>query len=146
MANDKLLIRPLELRDREAIFEIQEAITKHKADKDWAEMVENYITNSGETSLVAEFDGKVAGFMLGEIKTYGFGVAESGWIEVIGVHPRFMGGGIGKKLGNELIKIFEEKKVKHIFTSVRWDSGDLVAFFKSIGFDRSNLINLEKKL
>ena len=46
MANDKLLIRPLELRDRDAIFEIQEAITKHKADKDWAEMVENYIKNS----------------------------------------------------------------------------------------------------
>ena len=109
-------------------------------------MVENYIKTSGDTSLVAEVDGEVAGFMLGEIKTYGFGVANSGWIEVIGVHPRHMGSGIGKKLGKELIKTFKKKKVKHIFTSVRWDSGDLLAFFKSIGFDRSELINLEKKL
>ena len=141
-----LKIRPLKLHDKKVIFEIQEAITKHKAAKDWAEMVEGYIKNSGDTSLVAELDGKVAGFMLGEIKTYGFGVANSGWIEVIGVHPRYMGIGIGKKLGNELIKNFKKKKVRHIFTSVRWDSGDLVAFFKSIGFQRSDLIHLEKKI
>ena len=139
-------IRQLELRDKAAIFEIQEAITKHKADKDWEQLVEGYIKNSGDTSLVAEEDSKVVGFMLGDIKTYGFGVPRSGWIEVIGVHPRHMGSGIGKKLGNELIKIFKGKKVKHIFTSVRWDSGDLIAFFKSIGFERSNFTNLERKI
>jgi ribosomal protein S18 acetylase RimI-like enzyme len=139
-------IRPLELADRQAIFEIQEAITKHKAEKDWAQLVEGYIKNSGDTSLVAEVDGKVVGFMLGDIKVFGFGASRSGWIEVIGVHPRHMGGGVGKKLGLELIKIFKQKKVKHIFTSVRWDSGDLLAFFKSIGFNRSDFINLENKI
>jgi ribosomal protein S18 acetylase RimI-like enzyme len=139
-------IRQLELKDKSAIFEIQESITKHKADKDWEQLVEGYIKNSGDTSLVAEVDGKVAGFMLGDIKVYGFGAGRSGWIEVIGVHPRYMGSGIGKKLGGELINIFKTKNVKHIFTSVRWDSGDLLAFFKSIGFDRSNFINLEKKI
>jgi ribosomal protein S18 acetylase RimI-like enzyme len=143
---ENIKIRPLELRDRAAIFEIQQAITNHKAEKDWEQLVEGYIKNSGETSLVAEAGGKVVGFMLGDIKTYGFGVARSGWIEVIGVHPRSMGSGIGKKLGSELIKIFKKKKVKHIFTSVRWDSGDLLAFFKSIGFDRSDFINLENKI
>lgn len=142
----KIKIRPLEIKDKKSIFAIQEAITQHKAGKDWAEMVEAFIKNSGDTCLVAEVDGEVVGFMLGEIKTYGYGVAKSGWIEVIGVHPRSMGGGIGKKLGNELIKIFKKKKVKHVFTSVRWDSGDLLAFFKSIGFDRSDFINLENKI
>jgi ribosomal protein S18 acetylase RimI-like enzyme len=139
-------IRQLQLRDKKSIFEIQETITQHKADKDWEQLVEGYIKNSGETSLVAEMDGKVVGFMLGDIKVYGFGAPRSGWIEVIGVHPRHMGSGIGKKLGNELIKIFKKKKVKHIFTSVRWDSGDLLAFFKSIGFNRSDFMNLEKKI
>lgn len=139
-------IRQLELTDKKAIFCIQEAITKQKAEKDWAQLVESYIKNSGETSIVAEMDGEVVGFMLGDIKPYGFGVPKSGWIEVIGVQPRRMGSGIGKKLGNELIRIFKNKKVKHIFTSVRWDSGDLITFFKSIGFDRSNFTNLERKL
>jgi ribosomal protein S18 acetylase RimI-like enzyme len=141
-----ITIRRLELRDKKAIFEIQEAITKHKADKDWGQLVEGYIKNSGETSLVAEVNGQVVGFMLGDIKVFGFGAPRSGWIEVIGVHPRHMGSGVGKKLGHELIRIFKNKKVKHIFTSVRWDSGDLLAFFKSIGFDRSDFINLESKI
>ena len=114
--------------------------------RDSIERIGSELQNSTSMFLVAEINGKVVGFMLGEIKTYGFGVANSGWIEVIGVHPRHMGSGIGKKLGNELVKTFKKKKVKHIFTSVRWDSGDLVAFFKSIGFDRSDLINLERKI
>ena len=139
-------IRQLELRDKAAIFEIQEAITQHEAEKDWEQLVEGYIKNSVETCLVAEIDDKVAGFMLGDIKAYGFGVPRSGWIEVIGVHPRHMGSGIGKKLGMELINVFKQKNVKHIFTSVRWDSGDLLAFFKSIGFLRSDFINLENQL
>jgi len=57
-------IRRLELRDKKAIFEIQEAITKHKADKDWGQLVEGYIKNSGETSLVAEVNNKVVGFII----------------------------------------------------------------------------------
>ena len=80
-------IRRLELHDKKAILDIQETITKHKADKDWEQLVNGYIKNSGETSLVAEVDGKVVGFMLGDIKVYGFGAPRSGWIEVIGVHP-----------------------------------------------------------
>ena len=76
----KIKIRPLKLEDRTAIFGIQEAITQHKAGKDWARMVEGFINNSGETSLVAEMDGKVVGFMLGEIKEHGFGASRSGWI------------------------------------------------------------------
>jgi hypothetical protein len=44
-----------------------------------------------------------------------------------------------------LIKYFKEQKIKEVYTTVRWDSGDLIAFFKSIGFDKSSFINLEFK-
>jgi N-acetylglutamate synthase-like GNAT family acetyltransferase len=62
------------------------------------------------------------------------------------VNPRDMGKGLGRKLGLALLKNFKTKDVKRVFTAVQWDSGDLLAFFKSIGFTRSNFINLEKKL
>ena len=32
------------------------------------------------------------------------------------------------------------------FASVRWDSVDFLPFFKTLGFDRSNFINLRKEL
>ena len=44
-----------------------------------------------------------------------------------------------------LIKYFKEHDIKKVYTTLEWDSGDLIAFFKSIGFDKSNFINLEIK-
>lgn len=141
-----LKIRPLKTEDIEEVAKIQEAITKQRVTRNWRKIVERYITNNPETCLVAELKGKAAGFVLGDIKDWGFGVVRSGWIEVIGVNPHDMGKGIGRKLGLALLKNFKNNGVKRVFTAVQWDSGDLLAFFKSIGFNRSNFINLEKKL
>ena len=41
--------------------------------------------------------------------------------------------------------ITKEEGLKEVFTTVRWDSSDLIAFFKSIGFDKSKFINLKSE-
>lgn len=142
----EIKIRALKKNDINAIAKIQEAITKKKVPKYWAERVEDYIRKSPRTCLVAEYDDKTVGFIIGDIKTWGFGIERSGWIEIVGIEPKFMGRGIGKQLGKILIQQFKKEGVKEIYTTVRWDSGDLLAFFKSIGFKRSDFINLEKRL
>ena len=38
------------------------------------------------------------------------------------------------------------KSNKDIYTSVRWDSTDLLSFFKTLGFQRSDFISLHKSL
>jgi N-acetylglutamate synthase-like GNAT family acetyltransferase len=96
--------------------------------------------------LVAEAEGKVVGFVIGGIKDWEFGVEKSGWLEIIGIHPKYMGQGIGRMLGKRLLEHFKNKNIKNIYTVARWDSGDLLAFFKSIGFNRSDFINLERRL
>jgi ribosomal protein S18 acetylase RimI-like enzyme len=103
----------------------------------------SFINNCPKTCLVAEKDSIVVGFIIGCIKEWGFGVERSGWIEMIEVDPKFMGEGVGKTLGDALIKYFKDEGLKELYTSVKWDSGDLIAFFKSIGFDKSSFINLE---
>ena len=105
----------------------------------------SFIKKSPKTCIVAEKDNKVAGFIIGCIKEWGFGVERSGWIEMIEVDPKIMGAGIGKMLGEALIKHFKDEKINEVYTSIKWDSGDLIAFFKSIGFDKSSFINLEYK-
>ena len=105
----------------------------------------SFIKKSPKTCFVAEKDNVVAGFIVGCVKEWGFGVERSGWIEMIEVDPKFMGKGIGKTLGEALICFFREEGIDEVYTTVRWDSGDLIAFFKSIGFDKSNFINLEYK-
>jgi ribosomal protein S18 acetylase RimI-like enzyme len=57
-----------------------------------------------------------------------------------------MGQGIGAQLSREVFKFYRAEGVHNVYTSVRWDSTDLLSFFKTLGFDRSNFINLRKML
>ena len=96
-----------------------------------------------EGCRVAETEGFVAGFIIATQKHWGFGLGISGWIEVVGVHPDHMGQGIGKALGDEIVGHFKDQGIDDVYTAVRWDAADMIAFFKSIGFDRSEFINLK---
>ena len=139
-------IRPLTEKDFKDVAKIQEAILKRSVSGRLENRMREYIKKDPNTCLVAEVEGNVVGFVIGDIKDWGFGVEKSGWLEIIGIHPKYMGQGIGKRLGKELLSHFKSKGIKNVYTVARWDSGDLLAFFKSIGFDRSDFINLERKL
>ncbi len=86
------------------------------------------------------------GFIIGEVKGEGFGLEQSGWIEVVGVHPSHMGGGIGHALALRLFQYFMRRGIRDVYTAVRWDAADMLSFFKSVGFDRSTFINLTRRL
>ena len=87
----------------------------------------------------------VLGFIVGAIKDWGFGLERAGWIEMVEVDPKYMGQGVGKELGRSLLSSFKNVGITEVYTSVRWDSGDLIEFFKSIGFKKSSFINLVSK-
>jgi predicted N-acetyltransferase YhbS len=136
-------IRQMRREDVRAAAEINRAIMRRKSSARWTAMVEKLIEDSPGESLVAESGGQVIGFIIGELKEFAFGAERSGWIEVLGVHPRHMGRGVGKLLGTRLLAIFKKKGATRVFTAARWDSGDLLAFFRAIGFDRSAFVILE---
>ncbi len=125
---------------------IQEAITQEKVSPAWTRMVERHLDDSLGLGFVAVRDGKVVGFVIGEVKGEGFGLRQSGWIEVVGVDPKAMGEGIGKALMEELFAAFRRKGVASVHTAVRWDAVDMLSFFKSVGFGRSDFINLIRQL
>jgi ribosomal protein S18 acetylase RimI-like enzyme len=125
---------------------IQEAILQKKVSKKWIRMVKARLTKQEAVGFVASMDDRVAGFIIGEIKGGSFGLEQSGWIEVVGVHPGHMGVGIGRVLAKKLFEFFKKKGIRDIYTTVLWDAGDMLSFFKAIGFDRSPFINLRKHL
>jgi len=57
-----------------------------------------------------------------------------------------MGKGIGLKLAGKICEVYKNKGIKNIYSSVLWDSTDVLSFFKKLGFERSEFINLKKKL
>jgi ribosomal protein S18 acetylase RimI-like enzyme len=146
MAAKSIKTRKLDIKDLEQVLHIQEIITKTKISPKkivyWREQV---LKDSG-LNLVALDGEQVVGFIVSEITTNSFGLDQSGWIKIIGVHPKYMGTGIGQSLVTQLFKQFKKEKINEIYTAARWDSVDLLSFFKSVGFNRSNFINLYKKL
>ena len=82
--------------------------------------------------------------MISYILTAGFGEAKSAWIATLGVDPNFMGREIGASMAQKIFDIYKAAGIDNVYTTVRWDSTDLLSFFKTLGFDRSKFINLRK--
>jgi ribosomal protein S18 acetylase RimI-like enzyme len=143
---ENLKIRRIRLEDADPISKIQSAITKATGNIDFRHIIEEQVRRDEDVGFVAEIDGKVAGYMISYIIYGGFGLEKSAWIATMGVDPKLMGQGIGKRLADEIFKVYRQKGIKNIFTAVRWDSVDLLSFFKSADFDRSDFINLRKEL
>jgi len=139
-----LIIRNLKIGDSENISRIQESITKEPSTIDYHKVVQEEVKKDNSVNVVAELDGKVVGFIITYILHGGFGLEKSAWIGLFGVEPKYMGSGIGKRMAKEVFDELTKMNVKNVFTSVKWDSVDLLSFFKSLGFDRCNFINLKK--
>jgi ribosomal protein S18 acetylase RimI-like enzyme len=141
-----LVIRSIEEKDLGQVVGIQESIIQRKVADNWINLVKRQVNKPESVSLVAEHNREVIGFFFGQIKHGDFGLEHSGWIEMFGVSPKAMGEGVGRSLAAAAFDFFRQQGIKDIYTAVRWDSGDLLAFFKSLGFSLSNFINLKHRL
>ena len=143
---ENIRIRKLEKEDAAEISRIYAAITMIEVDPDLIRVVEDHAQREDDACFVAEHDNKIVGFMVSYILTAGFGIAKSAWIATLGVDPKYMGQSIGANLAREIYDFYRSRGIENVYTSVRWDSTDLLSFFKTQGFDRSNFINLRKVL
>lgn len=141
---EKLRIRRLSKDDADRVCQIYAAITLKDVDPDFKRVIEDHSQREDDACLVAEIDGRLVGFMISYIITAGFGMTKSAWIATVGVDPNCMGQGIGAGMAEQIFRYYHDQGVENVYTSVRWDSTDLLSFFKTLGFDRSNFINLRK--
>ena len=143
---DNIIIRKLKTRDTDDIREIFSAIVRKPVEKEFDDLINRFARSTDDACLVAEHDGRVVGFLISYVLTMGFGINKSAWIATLGVKPDCMGQGIGDQLARDILKFYQAEGITNVYTAVRWDSPDLLSFFKTLGFDRSNFINLRKVL
>ena len=97
--------------------------------------------------LGVEVDGALVAYMLGHVKGGEFGLAdETGWLELLGVHPAWQGRGLARVLAEALFEQFDAKGVKRILTLVGPRDDTLRPFFRSLGFRQAQLVCLERRL
>lgn len=140
-------IRPMTVGDVDAIVEIDRRVIGKSRPDYWKKVVpEN--PQYPFSSLVAEYEGKVIGFVLGEVSGWEFGVPDTiGWLSIIGVDPDYQHKGVARRLSQEFVKNLKAIGVSVIYTLVNWSDWDLLKFFREMGFTRGgDMINLELKI
>ena len=139
-------VRRMSPQDTEAVLKINEKITGRPHEAQWESRIIDLLARNPLGCLVAEVDGNVAGFVLGDIRGWEFAIPKSGWIEIVGVDPDFQGKGVARALIEKLGIFFRNHNVEQVLTMVNWNDAGLVGFFRSLGFERSEFIVLEKKV
>ncbi len=146
---NKLIIRPLSNGDKDAILEIDRSVSG----KERTSYIEAKFFRATEdkgqllNSLVAEYEGRVVGFIMGEIYLGEFGIPDdTAAIDTIGVHPEFQRNGIAHLLLDEYRTHARAVGVSHLHTLVDWNDWKLIHFFDSVGFSPAKTLSLETEV
>ena len=135
MTTSDIRIRPVDELDLEEIAAVDEKIGGTYRPETWETRVFYYLRRDPEGSFVAEADGEVVGFMLGEVRSGEFGMDEpTGWIEILGVDPECRGRSVGRKLVDAMLAHFRALGVKEVRTLVDEEMAPIEEFFTAIGF------------
>jgi len=147
VAGDNVRIRPLTELDIEAVTRIDERVTGRYRPDVWEQRVGYYMRRDPDSSQVAESEGTVVGFMLGEVRGGEFGLEEpTGWVEFFGVDPGARGRDIGRKLLEALLQYFSTRGAHIARTIVSESDRDIAGFISAMGFTEAPLTAYEKRL
>jgi predicted N-acetyltransferase YhbS len=139
-------MRVLKMADLEAIVAIDEKVTKQNR-REYYERKISTITDparSINSSIVAEVDGKVVGFIMGDVYFGEFGIPEtSATIDTLGVDPGLQNKGLASELLDQFMMNMKVAGVNKVYTLVNWDDFALEKFFSRHKFVPSKRINLE---
>lgn len=151
----ELSVRAIRSGDVEAIVQIDAQISGEKKAGFWRGMLGAYLSDGSEkapgaTDLapdlcqVAELQGRVVGFMVGDIQSYQFGIPRCGRIVTIGVHPDFRRLDIGTRLIHAMFDVFAKFRVPVIQCLVR-PQDPLHTFFRANGFEATEFFAMERR-
>ena len=141
------VIRAMAPTDLEQIVSIDIKVLGKPRPQYWEQKLASAGKNSQVSSLVAEMDGKVVGFIIGGVSRWEYGVPENvGWIDTIGVDPEYQRKGIARTLFSEMAANLKKVGVDTINTFVTRRDWRLLNFFSHLGFQKGDMTNMELDL
>ncbi len=143
---ENVTIRELSPADTQDIIRIYKSITQQRDNIDFKQVMAERAIKDTDACFVAEHEGRLVGYIVSYLLTGSFGIQQSAWIPTFGVDPDFMGHGIGHKLAEAVFDYYKEMGVQNVYTSVRWYDTDVLSFLRTLGFDRSEFVNLQRRL
>jgi GNAT superfamily N-acetyltransferase len=143
---ESVKLRALTMKDLDAVTEIDYGLLGTKRREYWETRLES-LDISGVPSLAAEVEGKMIGFILGNVSTWEYGIPTNvGWIDTLGVIKKYQKKGIARLLIEEMYNMFKKLGANTIYVFVDSQDQDLLQFFGKMGFERGDMINLKLKI
>ncbi len=140
-------IRKLVAADLGAVARIDARHTGEEKPRYWEEVFDKLVRlRRGQVAIAAEADGRVVGYLLGEVRAFEFGSEPCGWIFAVGVEPDRMRHGIAARLLDAALDRFRALGVSRVRTMVRRSDVPVLSFFRSVGFEGGSFVQLEREI
>ena len=142
-------IRPVRRADLEAVIAIDTQVTGLEKRDYWRSVYRRYgeaASTPGAQFLVAEAEGEVIGFVIGEVRDWEFGAPPCGWVFAIDVRPDARQAGVGTRLLQSICAGFRRAGVRKLRTMLASDNTLILSFFRSQGMMAGRFIPLEMDL
>lgn len=141
-------VRPVEVRDLDAVIALDAAVTGLAKPDYWYELFHRYGARGRQQRffLVAEAAGEIEGFVIGEVRDWEFGSPPCGWVFGINVRPDTRLGGVGTRLLDGIVQAFRRAGVTKVRTLLARDNNLVLSFFRSQGMTAAPFIPLELDL
>jgi ribosomal protein S18 acetylase RimI-like enzyme len=141
-----IYVRSLETRDVATIANIEERVNGTARPQYWQKRIEiSEAIRPHWTSLIAEVDNRVVGFLFGRAGELEFGLPGTvAWVETIGVDPAYRRRGVAKELLDDFVSSAEDHGIKTIFTLISANQPEMQQFFSRLGFVNGKMLHYQK--
>jgi ribosomal protein S18 acetylase RimI-like enzyme len=140
-----IFVRDLRDTDVNAITDIEDRTTGVHRNEYWTERISlSEAIRPHWSSLVAEVDNRVVGFVFGRAGELEFALPGTiAWIEIIGVDPIYRHLGVASELVKKFSESAADHGIKKIFTLVNKKNQDMEHFFTTLGFTQGEMLHFQ---
>jgi ribosomal protein S18 acetylase RimI-like enzyme len=142
-------IRNLSPLDADRVIEIDARHTGERKPRYWQRVLAKFLPPeepAERVGLAAIDDGRLVGYLLGEVRAFEFGSEACGWIFSVAVEPELSRSGVASELLAEACRRFRAGGITTIRTMVRRADVPVLSFFRSSGFVGGSFYQLELEL
>ena len=118
-----------------------------KAREMWMKYFEKHVRSRIRKAIVAEYDGRIVGFLLGSIEKRPpiFTTSHQAYVDSIGVSESKRNQGIGGLMLDAFVKWAKGKKMPYVMLNVAVENDSAIRFYENRGF-KSMMLSQRKLL
>jgi ribosomal protein S18 acetylase RimI-like enzyme len=142
-------VRELRQDDIDRVVRIDALHTGAANRRYWKRAFDDFLRPDPErqrVGLAAEAEGRLIGYLLGEVRAFEFGSEACGWVFAVGVDPAHTRRDVGSTLLSEICGRFKDAGITAVRTMVRRNDVPVLAFFRANGFVGGSFVQLEVDL